>query len=190
MFGWGKKPPPSAAEVLRSGRWRCENCATEHSWPFDLAARAPDPWSHGDAYQPNSELHLDGDFLSEDFCVIEGRHFMVRAVLTIPVNGVDGDFGFGCWTTLSRENFGKYVDGFDSGDFGEDAMWSGWLVNRLAIVAEDDDPIALWVQPRPERQRPLLWAQSDEHVLGIAQDEGISPETMLEILRRYGHAPE
>lgn len=188
MFGFGKKRP-SAAEILRGGRWTCGTCADEHGWPFDLAARSPDPWPHGEVYEHNGALRLDGDFLSEDFCVLGGKHFMIRCVLTIPVQGVNEDFGFGCWSTLSRENFEKYIDGFDSGHDPEGQFWSGWLVNQLETFVTGTDPIAMWVQPRADRQRPLLWVQDDAHPLAVAQEEGISADRVLEIFRFYGHAP-
>lgn len=189
MFGIGKKPP-TALEQLRSGRWTCGSCDAEHGWPFDLGARKPDPWPHGDVDEPNGALRLDGDFLSEDFCVMDGRHFMIRGVLPIPVVGLEDNFGFGCWSTLSRANFEKYVDAFDRGDAGADEPWSGWLMNQLADFIEDTQPIGLWVQPRAERQRPLLWVQDDDHPLAIAQEQGISADRMLEIFRFYGHGPQ
>jgi len=94
---------------------------------IDLAAFAPDPWQGGEVREENSAIHLDGDFLSEDFCVMDGRYFFVRAVLEIPVQGFTQPFGFGCWSTLSRENFEKYIGGFDDGDFADQGPWTGWL---------------------------------------------------------------
>lgn len=172
---------------MRSGRWACGACAEDHGWPFDLAARAPDPWPHGEDYEPNGALRTDGDFLSEDFCVLDGKHFMIRCVLTIPVQGVEEVFGFGCWSTLSSENFAKYLGGFDSGEYPEEALWTGWLVNRLENFTAGTDPVAMWVQPRGNRQRPLLWVQDDEHPLAVAQEQGITAERVLEIFRHYGH---
>jgi hypothetical protein len=131
---------------------------------------------------------MDGDFLSEDFCVLDGKYFMVRAVLNIPVQGMDDPFGFGCWSTLSRGNFNKYIEGFDSGEYPDWGPWSGWLCNQLADYI-DTDPLAIWVQPRPDRQRPLLWVMDDDHPLAIAQDDGISADRMLEIFNFYGHGP-
>jgi len=189
VFGWGKKPALTPAQQLQSGRWRCTSCDDEHNWPLDLAANAPDPWRGDIAYQPNAALRFDDDFLSEDFCVLDGKHFMVRAVLTIPVQGLRDDFGFGCWSSLSRENFDKYVDGFDTGVYSDEGPWSGWLCNQLADFV-GTDPIAMWVEPRPDRQRPLLWAMDKDHPLAIAQKEGITPERLLEIFKLYGHAPE
>jgi hypothetical protein len=132
---------------------------------------------------------MDGDFLSEDFCVLGGKHFMIRAVLTIPVEGMEDHFGFGCWSTLSRKNFEKYVDGFDYGNPQQEELWSGWLCNSFSDFT-GTDPLGVWVQTRDERQRPLIWVADDDHPLAIAQDQGISAERMLKILEYYGHGPQ
>jgi len=188
FLGFGRKRPASAIEQLKSGRWRCGVCAVEHGWPFDLAAYAPDPWPHARDYEPNSTIRLDSDFLSEDFCVLDGKYFMVRAVLTIPVVGLEDPFGFGCWSTLSRDNFEAYVAGFDTGNHGDRGIMTGWMCNQFADYV-DTKPLAVLVQPRPNRLRPLLWVSDDDHPLAIAQDSGISAEHMLEIFGRYGHGP-
>jgi hypothetical protein len=174
---------------LERGRWRCVSCDEEHGWPFDLATSAPNVWSHEVEYEHNGALRMEGDFLSEDFCVIGGEHFMIRAVLPIPVIGMKDQFGFGCWSTLSRTNFQKYVDGFDSGEYADMGPWDGWLMNRLADFNDEPDAVAVDVQPRPDRLRPQLWVMDPEHPLGLAQSEGITPERMLEVFAHYGHAP-
>ena len=154
-----------------------------------MAAFAPDPWFGGEQQEPNAAVRLSGNFLSEDFCVMEGRHFFVRAVLDIPVHGFAEKFGFGCWSTLSRDNFEKYLDGFDDGGYADLGPWSGWLCNRLADYVADQ-PEAVWVHPQLDRQRPTLRIMNREHRLAIDQDEGISPERLLAILAAYGHAPD
>jgi hypothetical protein len=175
--------------ALLKSDWRCACCGEWHHGMLDLAARAPDPWPHANGYEPNSGLRLDGDFLSEDLCVLGGEHFFVRSVLEIPVHGLDVPWGFGCWSTLGRDNFDKYVAGFDTGEYEDDGPWFGWLSNQLRIYFEDDRPIAVNVFPEPDRQRPQLVVQDEHHPLGIAQREGISAEAMLELLRAYGHGP-
>jgi hypothetical protein len=156
---------------------------------MDLAARAPDPWPHAKEYEPNSALRLEGDFLSEDLCVLGGEHFFVRSVLEIPVRGLEVPWGFGCWSTLSRANFDKYVAGFDSGEYEDDGPWFGWLSNQLKLYFEEDRPIAVDVFPEPDRQRPQLVVRDPDHPLGRAQREGVTGEAMLELLLAYGHGP-
>ena len=153
-----------------------------------LAADFPDPWPNGNAREENAALRLDGDFLSEDFCVLGGEYFMVRSVLEIPVHDVAKPFGFGCWSTLSRANFDKYVEGFDDGAYPDMGPWSGWLVNQLADYI-GTKPEAVWLSPQADRQRPLLHIQDPAHPLAIDQTNGITAERVLEIFARYGHAP-
>ncbi len=156
---------------------------------MDMAAHTPDPWPDEPTYEPNSALRLEGNFLSEDFCVLEGEHFFVRSLLEIPVDGLERPWGFGCWSTLSRTNFEKYVAGFDDGEYEDDGPWFGWLSNRLKIYFDEGEPIGVHVLPHPNRQRPRLIVKDQDHPLAIAQRDGITAEPMLSLLRAYGHGP-
>jgi len=194
LFGFGPKsraaaPRSDATIELLKADWRCSCCGELHHGLMDIAADSPDPWPHERAYEPNSALRLEGDFLSEDFCVLDGEHFFVRSVLEIPVHGLDSPWGFGCWATLSRANFEKYIAGFDDGEYEDNGPWFGWLSNQLKIYFEDPDPIAVDVFPQANRQRPKLFAKDEGHPLAIAQRDGITPEAMLTLLRSYGHGP-
>jgi hypothetical protein len=183
---WFRRQPDPVEQLL--GQWRCAGCDEIHSGLFALAAFAPDPWPHDETREPNHALRLDGDFLSEDFCVLDGEHFLVRAVLEIPVHGIAEKFSFGCWSTLSRANFDKYVAGFDDGDYSDWGPWTGWLCNQLETYV-GSKPLAVHVYPQPDRQRPTLRIMDDDHQLAIDQERGIDVHRLLDILRFYGHAP-
>jgi hypothetical protein len=193
LFGFRRQRPLAVAEdatvELLKSDWRCTCCGEWHHGLMDLAAHSPDPWPDERTYEPNSALRLEGNFLSEDFCVLEGEHFFVRCVLEIPVDGLDEPWGFGCWSTLSRTNFEKYVAGFDDGEYEDNGPWFGWLSNQLKIYFADPEPIEVDVFPQPKRQRPTLMLQDAEHPLGAAQRNGISAEAMLQLLWAYGHGP-
>lgn len=187
MSWFRRKAPPSTPAPL-SGSWRCGGCDEWHDGLMSLAAFAPDPWPHGETREPNDALRFDGDFLSEDFCVIGGAHLLIRATLEIPVHGLVEKFGFGCWSTLSDANFDSYLDGFNSSDYPDWGPWTGWLCNRLEnFIGTDPQPV--YVYPQPDRQRPTLRIMDEQHPLAVAQDEGISMERLIEIFRFYGHAP-
>jgi hypothetical protein len=186
----------AAAARLRAGTWRCRSCGEAHGWPFDLAAMAPDHWPHRDGYEDNAGviLALDAagqgeavDFLSEDFCLLGGRHFLIRCVLLVPVAGLAQPFGFGCWATLSQENFRRYLDGFDSGRHAHRGPWTGWLCNMLGGLT-GDQPIGVEVRPRGKRQRPLLEVLDPGEPLARAQRDGLEIERLVELLDSYGHA--
>jgi hypothetical protein len=187
MSWFRRKPQPAAIDRLR-GPWACIECGEIHDGLVHLAAFAPDPWPGGEVREDNAALSLDCDFLSEDFCVMDGKYFFVRAVLEIPIIGMAEKFGFGCWSTLSRENFEKYLDGFDDGRFADLGPWSGWLCNQLADYL-GTQPEAVWVHPQLSRQRPTLSVMNVDHSLAVDQVYGITPERVFQIFARYGHTP-
>jgi len=172
---------------LRRG-FHCADCDAPHGAMFHLSSWAPDPWPGPELYEPNHALRLEGDFLSEDFCVLGGQYFFVRCVLLIPVHGMDEDFGFGCWGTLKRENFELYLDHFDAGTFPPEAPFFSWLCNSLRPFALSE-PLACAMHPRAERQRPHLQVTAPEHPLAVAQRDGISPEEVLRYYEVHGHRP-
>lgn len=154
---------------------------------FHLSAFAPYAWPGPEEYEPNHALRIDGDFLSEDFCVIGGEHFLVRCVFEIPVYGLGDGFGFGVWSTLSRTNFDKYVDGFDHSDYADFGPWSGYFSNALDGFGDTlNQPN--WVHPQRDRLRPRVTIMDESHPLAVAQRDGISAERVLEIYAAYGHA--
>lgn len=186
-FGRPKQKQQPLAERL-TGKWHCAGCDDLHVGLMALAAFAPDPWPHGEQREPNDALHFGGDFLSEDFCVLDGKNYLVRAVLEIPVHGLAEKFSFGCWSTLSRENFDKYLEGFNESDYPDWGPWTGWLCNQLETYI-GTTPQSVYVFPQPDRQRPTLRVMDPDHPLAIDQEQGISLERLVEILRFYGHAP-
>jgi hypothetical protein len=198
MIRWFRKhrvetrtPPVASGDLtlqLLQTDWRCSCCGEMHHGLMDLAAKTPDPWPGENVFEPNSAIRLDEDFLSEDFCVIEGKHFFIRAILEIPVRGAVDPWAFGCWTTLSRVNFDRYVEGFDTGMYEDDGPWFGWLCNHLNGYFEGE-PEAVDVYPQPNRKRPKLVVQNVDHPLARAQEEGITPEALFSLLRTYGHGP-
>ena len=188
-MSWFRRRGPSALERLRDAAWTCASCEIEHRGMFDIGASAPDHWGEVEAREPNSALRLEGDFLSEDFCVIGGEHFFVRGVFEIPVHGMAEKFGFGIWSTLSRENFERYVDRFDEGAYAGEGPWFGWFSNRLTGF-EDTLNQACWVHPQLDRQRPTMTLDDPEHELSLAQEHGIAPERVLEIYASCGHGPK
>ena len=173
--------------------WTCANGHQLSGKPMDLCADAPDPWTGERRAEPNSALRFDEDCLTDDFCVLKEAsqtNFIIRAVMEFPIAGTQEIWGFGCWTTLSEENFDKYVDGFNAGVYPEEAPWFGWLCNRLMPIFTDSYPLALAVCPRQDRQRPKLLVRDEEDPLGVYQKDGLPPSVLLEILQNYGFGPK
>lgn len=186
MHLFGRRKGSAALEALKGASWRCAGCGLDHVGMFDLAAAAPDYWEGPSDYEPNAALRLDGDFLSEDFCVIGGENFFVRCVFQIPVHGLESRFGFGIWSTLSRRNFEIYLEGFDDGDYPDRGPWSSWFSNELRVFSGSCGQLC-WMHPREERQRPYLCLDDPDHPLALAQRDGITAERVLDLYAAYGH---
>lgn len=165
--------------------FQCSACEEIHKGIIDLSCVKPESWPGPEIYEENAAIVLDRDFLSEDFCVIGGRHFLVRGVLEIPVNGTGGEkFGYGTWSTLSKPNFEKYLRSFDAGCHGGDE-WSGWFSNRLKGYP-DTYALPCTVITRPSRKRPRFVLERSGHPLAIEQEVGISLNRLLEIYASHG----
>lgn len=160
-----------------------------HTGLFDLAVTAPDIWTLEEVYEPNRALRMDDNFLSEDFCVISGEYFFVRCVVLLPVLETEETFGFGVWSSLSKSNFIRYTEGFDSGSFADVEPWFGWFSNRLKYYP-DTLNLPCEVHPMPGRKRPHLVVTDDNHPIAAHIRDGISPQVLLEIYAANGHEPD
>ena len=185
---FGRKKRLRAIDRLNGASWHCAGCGQTHRGMFSLAASSPDVWEGAEAPEANSCLRLDGDFLSEDFCVLRGEHFFVRCSFEIPVHGLPEAFGFGIWSTLSRANFELYLDGFDSGEYAEMGPWFGWFSNELQPFGPTLNQ-KCQVHPQLHRRRPLISMLDPANPLAIAQEEGISPERVMDLYAYYGCHP-
>lgn len=168
--------------------WRCRACEQEHLGLPDLACGKPEQWPGSEDKAPNGDLDgLDRSFLSEDFCVLAGEHFFVRAVLELPIVGGRGDsFGIGVWSTLSLKNFELYLQTFDSGEQAGLGPWFGWFSNRINGYP-DALNLKCQVYPLSGSKRPLIELEATGHPLFIEQQHGITFDRVLEIHALNGH---
>lgn len=171
---------------MTENSWRCGTCNQDHIGLMDLAMSSPSVWKNEEVIEDNSALRMEGDFLSEDFCVIEGESFIVRCVLEIPVEGLETPFGFGVWSSLSKDNFLKYLEDFDEGIQSEGSAWSSWFCSHLGYFGKTVGEKA-WVIPRLNRQRPLVTLMNTDSVLGRSQTNGLAASALIEILEYYGN---
>ena len=166
--------------------WQCATCGKIHEGVFDLGMPAPWHWQREPLSEPNAQLRMDGDFLSADLCVVGGRDFFVRGVLEIPLRDSDEVFGLGCWSSLSRANFERYVESFNGAEPDTREAWTGWFSTWMKpFPSSINEPC--WVQPRGNGLRPSIWLEGGCHPLAQAQREGITTERLLEIYRANGH---
>ena len=169
--------------------WVCPICSEKHLGICDLACGKPDPYPGSEDKASNSALDLKHDFLSEDFCVLGGQHFFVRAVIELKIlDSAEKTFGFGVWATLSEVNFTRYVGTFDSGEQNSLGPWFGWFSNRLQGYPDTLNlKCQVHLRGGKARQRPWIELESTDHPLAIEQREGITFDRLLEIYAINGH---
>lgn len=161
------------------------SCGDRHQGVFPVSKAAPAGWSKPAVYEPNKALRTDGDFLSEDFCVIGGEFFAIRCTLDLPIKEAAELMRFGVWAAVSKEDFGDYLRAFDLHD-GKNGEAFGRLMDKLEgyydTYALD---AALFAQDN--YQRPKMVLRDGPHPLIGDQRQGISFNRLLELYAAAGH---
>ena len=181
-----QKKAIEALDKMASGDWRCGGCEAMHNGLPDLCTTYPDAAGVPKVPELNSALRMDESFLSEDFCILDGKYFFIRTVLMFPIKNYDHEFGFGVWSSLSKDNFEIYVENFDVGfDDGVDLNWTSWFMTNLNYFGQTFSAKS-WVKPQANRQRPIVFFADEEHPIYQLQTDGIEPMELLKIYDYYG----
>jgi hypothetical protein len=172
---------------MKTREFVCSSCGQKHSGLFELAYGKPVQWVDEEKRQPNSAILTSDNVLTEDFCILNGEHFFVRAVLYLPIIGIDEKcFGIGSWVTLSKANFVVYRDTFYTADQGTLGPWFGWFCNHLKGYPETLN-LKCQVHPQSGRQRPHIEIEPSDHPLAVEQKEGITFDRILDLYALNGH---
>jgi hypothetical protein len=162
-------------------RFKCTCCGEWHEGVPDLAFAAPYYYEVLSEEQKTTIAEK-----SEDLCSISDEDFFIRGVLNLPVLGHETDFGLGVWVSLSRTNFERYVELFESPDPTSENPYFGWFSNRLPGYP---DTLSLktnvYLQPYPHRPRIVL--EPSEHLLSIHQHQGINFQSLQRFLEANLH---
>jgi hypothetical protein len=125
--------------------------------------------------------------LTDDFCVVDGEDYFVRTVLEIPILGYADRLHWGVWSSLSRDNFGRYRDAFDDHDQSKLEPIFSWLASSLPDYPETLN-IRSRIVPCDGRMRPQVELAPDEsHPLALDQRNGISLERAIELVSPLLH---
>lgn len=163
----------------------CTCCGKSFATLTSIAFPAPGIWQGDPTPLPNSEfLIANGDILTEDFCRCQG-HLFVRAILELPMIGLDQSFLIGVWGTLSEENFAQFQDTFDQGTQGKLELMFSWMSNP--VPANGKVPVACVLRGLDGRMRPRLFLTDETHPFYPLQIDGIDQQDLIEILRAFGH---
>ncbi|MFD9336319.1 DUF2199 domain-containing protein [Streptomyces sp. NPDC060028] len=92
--------------------------------------------------------------LSSDQCVIKGQHFFVRGLIEIPVSGSEDVFSWGVWVSLSRDNFSRALEMWNTESREAEEPYFGWLSTELALYSESTINLKTHAHTRPVGKRP------------------------------------
>ena len=186
--------------VLDDPRWHTFNeagfacsCGERHVGLFPIQMQTPKGWPGEPVYEPNAALRMDGNFLSQDFCVMEGKYFAMRMRLPVAIRGAEpAAFMYTVWASLNQAEFEVYVDDARRSELRANARAPARLVNNIngyvnsgglmgsALHQEDGGyPVLLLHGPQPDND--------PNHTLLSDQRNGIGVDRMLELFVAYGH---
>lgn len=125
--------------------------------------------------------------LSEDFCVIkydEGTDYFIRAVLEVPILGVEEPFLWGVWVSFSEKSFKQYWDTYEDPQEGEGFF--GWVCNEIPVYPYSSSrPADVVVQGGRQRPKVLLHrGDPEDDPLVIDQVNGISIERAQQLAEK------
>lgn len=141
---------------------------------------APYVWDESFSDRPDCRL-------SSDQCVIQAQHYFVKGLIEIPVIGSDEVFSWAVWVSLSRENFARAADKWDTPGREAEAPYFGWLSTELSLYAPSTINLKTHVHTRPAGHRPRIELEPTEHPLAVEQRTGITLARVREIAETVLH---
>jgi hypothetical protein len=162
--------------------FRCSKCDKLHEGLPALAFDAP--WYYYTLAERDRAKKAE---LTSDTCVIERRHFFVRAVLEIPIVGERERLEWGVWGSLSEDNFERYTDPCAHSNQSRLGPLFSWFASRLPGYP-DTSALRCNLIPGDGRLRPLVDFRPDEdHPLAVDKKRGIHLDRAIELVMPVLH---
>jgi hypothetical protein len=188
--------PDDAAADPRWSRLHGEglacSCGERHVGLIALSFLRPPGWQGPPAPQPNAALRMDGDILTDDFCVIEGRYFAMRMSMPLPVMGAPPPaILLSVWAAVSRASFEALQTPRFAMPTALDPQDPARLLTRIAGYSDTGGLMGrAFSQPDGP---PLLVLEKSQagsfgvHPLVSEHRDGIRLDRMFEVYAANGH---
>lgn len=190
----------NAPSVTTDPRWNAFNtqgfqcsCGERHTGLFPINLHHPIGWKGGDEYEPDEPIRMDGDFLSGNFCVVQGKFFAMRMRLPLRMRGAEpAAFMFTVWASLDRGDFEAFHAAYSANKLSTDVKVPARLVNRVGGYPDTFNLMGSAFQEL-DRAPPILIIHgiqagpNNAHPLLAEQRFGIDVDRMLELFAAYGH---
>ena len=152
---------------------------------MSYAAPAPEYWTDDLAGEDDSGL-------SADQCVIQNEWFFVHGLIEIPVADSDEPFSWGVWVSLSKENYDRMSDLWETPGREEEPPYFGWLSTQLPVYSPTTVNLKTLLHTRPIGERPLIELEPTDHPLAVEQRTGITRARVEQIadILLHGAVPD
>ena len=161
--------------------YTCEVCGAAHTGEVrDIRMSLPQPIYLLDEDERRARAHVE-----DDFAVLDGGRYFVRALLELPIYGEDGYFGYGAWVEVSGDDVAALGRLWDDEDGWRSDPCAGTLANELSPYAFTDG-LPVKIRLRDVNLLPLVELEDGEHELVRAQRNGISPHRAHELAATLG----
>lgn len=124
--------------------------------------------------------------LTTDLCIIDEEHFFIVGKLELPVQDTDKVFSWDVWASLSRDNFMRTCELWESDDRVDEPPYFGWLSSSLPGYPETLS-LKTHVHTREVGRRPYIEIEPTDHPLAIEQRGGITMDRVKEIAEMVLH---
>lgn len=156
----------------------CDCCGVDlGEIPTDFGFRRPVPFF----MVPEAE-RAERVKANDDLCMIDGKLFYVRGIMTVPI--VDGEpgasFGWGLWAAVSERSFWRYRELWDVDGSAEPPFRGLMAVSPIGYPNALDAEVR--VQLRAASERPAILPAAYDHPLFVEQRDGISVKRWHQIV--------
>ncbi|MFE6817753.1 DUF2199 domain-containing protein [Streptomyces sp. NPDC057677] len=168
--------------MTRDLGFTCSCCGAHHpELPMNYSTTAPYVWDESFSDRSDS-------LLSSDQCVIQAQHYFVKGLIEIPVIDSDDVFSWAVWVSLSRDNFARAADKWNTPGREAEAPYFGWLSTELSLYSPSTINLKTHVHTRPVGHRPRIELEPTEHSLAVEQRTGITLARVRQIAETVLHA--
>jgi hypothetical protein len=167
--------------------FKCTCCGEVHEGSPSVAFKAPDQYACLTDEQKDRMGRID-----PDFCTItheSGVDYFIRAMLEVPIHGVEEPFLWGVWVSLSQKSFDRYRATFRDPVPGDGCF--GWVCNvPSAYPTQSSRGSNLHFQQGGHRPLVILHSREPEtDPFVLDQMNGISIAKAQQIAERSLHVP-
>lgn len=169
------------------------SCGQTHKGLFPINLLVPIGWPLSTDYAPDIDVVMEGNFLSQNFCVWDGKWFSVRVRLPLQMAGAaPWSFTYTAWAALNRSDFEGYVMAVRTNTLKDGAQAPARLVNRIGGYPDTVNLMGTAFQTA-DGAPPVLLIHGDQpdnkpdHPFIAEQRDGIGFDRALELFAEYGH---